>query len=89
MTIKPVYKRQADFFDKILRCITHLIYLMIELAKTNEQIQTVISLISYLIKLNPTSVYNEDTILHLCVSRSNTIRSSYFIDEEPIVSVFF
>ena len=83
-----MYKRQVDFFDKILKCVTHLIYLMIETAKTSEQIETIVQLISNLVRLDPRSVLSEDSLLHLCVSKCNTIRSSYFVDEDTIVNKF-
>lgn len=84
--IRPVHKRQVDSFDRILRCITHLIYLMLLTAKTKEQNETVTDLVWNLVKTNPRCVSTEDTLLHLCVSKLNTIRSSYFMDEDPIVS---
>ncbi|KAJ8970092.1 hypothetical protein NQ314_001403, partial [Rhamnusium bicolor] len=84
LTIKPRYKRQLDFFDKILKCITHLIYLMIE-TSSEENKSIVTELITDLIRKNIKCVILEDTILHLCVSKLNTIRSSYFMDEEPIM----
>lgn len=59
---------------------------MIETAKNNEQIETVVKLIGNLVKVNPKSVLTEDSLLHLCVSKCNTIRSSYFVDEDTIVS---
>lgn len=89
LTIKPIYKRQADFFDKMLKCITHLIHLMLETATTEEDRETVTDLIKNLVKKNVKCVTLEDSILHLCVSRLNTIRSSYFLDEEPVVSFFY
>ncbi|KAJ8978029.1 hypothetical protein NQ317_013557 [Molorchus minor] len=85
LTIKPVYKRQADFFDKILKCITHLMYLMLEAMTTEKDKQLVKELITDLVRKNVKCVVLEDSILHLCVSKLNTIRSSYFMDEEPIM----
>ncbi|CAG9821966.1 unnamed protein product [Phaedon cochleariae] len=85
LTIKPVYKRQADFFDKMLKCITHLIYLMIETISMDEERKLVVMLVSDFLKKNLRCVAVEDTILHLCVSKLNTLRSSYFLDEEPII----
>lgn len=89
LTIRPVYKRQADFFDKMLKCITHLIHLMLETAVSDEDRETVTKLIRDLVKKNIKCITLEDTILHLCVSKLNTIRSSYFLDEEPVVRFFF
>lgn len=85
LTIRPIYKRQVDFYDKTLKCVTHLIYLMIKTAITHEQRQTAAHLISNLVKQDPRSVSSEDTLLHLCASKSNTIRSTYVAEEDTIV----
>lgn len=89
LSIRPVYKRQADFFDKMLKCVTHLIHLMLETASDERDRDTVTDMIRDLVKKNVKCVTLEDSILHLCVSRLNTIRSSYFLDEEPVVSKRF
>ncbi|CAG9858850.1 unnamed protein product [Phyllotreta striolata] len=85
LTIRPVYKRQADFFDKMLKCITHLIYLMVETMTSDEEILFVKKLVTDFLKKNIRCVIVDDTILHLCVSIFNTIKSNYFMDEEPIM----
>lgn len=87
LTIRPVHKRQMDSFDRILKCITHLIYLMLETAKTRDDNKIVTELVVNLVRINPRTASTEDTLLHLCVSRLNTIRSSYFVDEDPVVRI--
>lgn len=84
--IRPSHKKQIDSFDRILKCITHLIYLMLQTIKNVEQMLYVKEHIKNLIRVNPKSIITEDTLLHLCVSKLNTLRSSYFVDEDPIVS---
>lgn len=86
--VKPQYKRQLENFDKILKCITHLIYLMLQTSKTKDQRRLVVELVANLIRINPKSATTDDTLLHMCVSKLNTIRSGYFMDEEPIVGLF-
>lgn len=76
-----------DSFDRILKCITHLIYIMIESSKTEEQKNLVTELVTNLIRINPRSSTTGDTLLHLCVSRLNTIRSNYFADDNQVVSI--
>lgn len=85
LLIRPQFKRQMENFDKILKCITHLIYLMLQTANTTEQMSMVCDQVSKLIRLNPTSASTEDTLLHLCVSKLNTIKSGYFMDEAPVM----
>ncbi|KAK9890720.1 hypothetical protein WA026_012068 [Henosepilachna vigintioctopunctata] len=85
LTIRPVYRRQADFFDKILKCITHLIFLMAENAVTSIQKDLMVQNVKLLVEKDPKTVSTEDSLLHLCVSKNNIIRSSYFVDEDPLV----
>lgn len=84
LTIRPQNKRQMDNFDKILKCITYLIFLMLQLVRTDQQMVVVTKLITDLIRINPRSATTEDTLLHLCVSKLNVIKSGYFLDEEPL-----
>ncbi|KAK4875083.1 hypothetical protein RN001_011505 [Aquatica leii] len=81
---RPWYKRQLEGFDRILKCITHLIYLMAQTANTYTKKTFVHRLIVNLSRINPRSIVMEDTLLHLCVSKINTLRSSYFMDEDPV-----
>lgn len=76
-------------FDKILRCVTHVIYLMLQTAKSREQKDHVTNLITRLIQINPRTTSSEDSILHMCTSKSNNIKSGYFLDDDPIVSNIF
>ncbi|XP_022900718.1 protein fem-1 homolog C isoform X2 [Onthophagus taurus] len=85
LNVRPQYQRQLDNFDKILKCITHLIYLMLQTAKTQEQCQLVVDLVTKLIQINPRCATTDETLLHLCVSKLNTIRSGYFSDEQPVI----
>lgn len=85
LMVRPQYKRQLENFDKILKCITHLVYLMLQTSKTKDQRQLVLELVANLMRINPKSATTDDTLLHMCVSKLNTIRSGYFMDEEPIV----
>ncbi|XP_072398856.1 protein fem-1 homolog A-like [Diabrotica undecimpunctata] len=85
LNIRPVYKRQVDFFDKMLKCIAHLIYLMVETMSTDDEVAIVKKAISDFLRKNIRCVQLGDTILHMCVSKLNTIRSNYFMNEEPIM----
>lgn len=85
LNVRPQYRRQIESYDRILKSITHLIYLMIRSA-TSEQITIVQRLVTDLVRVNPKSGTTDDSLLHLCVSKLNTIRSGYFSEDEPIVS---
>ncbi|XP_073969464.1 ankyrin repeat protein mann-cup [Rhodnius prolixus] len=85
LTIRPVYKRQQESFDRILKCLTHLIYLLVETANTEEEQDLVREGVTELVKSNPHSAPTGDTLLHLSVSRLNTIKSSYFTDDNQLI----
>lgn len=75
---RPVHKRQKDCYERILKCVTHLIYLLVETARSEDEKDLMHELVRDLVKKNPRSVYTGDTLLHLCVSSLNTVNSNYF-----------
>ena len=80
LSIRPVYKKQQDNFDKMLKCITHLIYLMISTAGGSEEKIFLIHTSVYKIVKNDIKTSNNDTLLHMCVSRLNYVKHGYFAD---------
>ncbi|XP_048486625.1 protein fem-1 homolog A-A isoform X3 [Plutella xylostella] len=88
LDVRPVFKKQAETFDRALRCVTHLIYLMLDIASTPEEIVEVKTQIRELVAADIRSAQTGDTLLHLCVSRLNVIRSTYFADEMNAPPIF-
>lgn len=88
LQIRPVFRKQQENFDRILKCITHLIYLLIKSMKTKNEKQLVYKNVYELIKSNIRSACTNDTLLHLCVSRLNVIKSGFFTIENNIKVVF-
>lgn len=41
LQIRPVYRKQQENFDRVLKCVTHLIYLLAVTSKTVEEQQIV------------------------------------------------
>ena len=80
LAIKPVYKKQKDNFDKILKCITHLIFLMLATAGKDETKLHLIHTGVYKIVKHDIRTSNQDTLLHMCVSRLNFVKHGYFAD---------
>lgn len=37
LQIKPMHRKQQENFDRVLKCVTHLIYLLVETSKTKEE----------------------------------------------------
>ena len=77
---RPVYKKQQDNFDKMLKCITHLIYLMFTTAGDSEEKMHLVHASVYKIVKHDIRTSNQDTLLHMCVSRLNFVKHGYFAD---------
>ena len=82
-----MHKRHRESYDRMLKCVTHLIYLLIETAQTSDEKMEMRQLVHGLVRKNLRSASTEDTLLHLCVSSLNTINSSYFSADD--VQVLF
>lgn len=78
LEIRPVAKHQVDAFDNIMKCISHVIFLMLEQASLPQEIRVVDDLVKQFIRNNPRSPKTNDTILHLCMSKENVVESPYF-----------
>lgn len=90
LTIRPVHRKQQENFDRMLKCITHLIYLLVTTAKSEKEKQMVSEAVTELVQSNIRSACTNDTLLHLSVSRLNVIKSGYFSDDNNLtVSSFF
>lgn len=80
LAIRPVYKKQQDNFDKMLKCITHLIYLMVATVGESKDKMFMIHTAVYKIVKYDIRTSNQDTLLHMCVSRLNYVKHGYFAD---------
>nr|CAD7202982.1 unnamed protein product [Timema douglasi] len=89
LEVRPVQKRQQESFDRTLKCIAHLIYLLVETAQSQSQREEVHRMVSKLLRHNVRSASTGDTLLHLCVSCLNTIKSSYFSDDNQVSRTIF
>lgn len=86
LNIRPVFKRQQDNFDKILKVLTHQIFVLHVIPKTPEQIMMMKQLIRDILRIEPRTSAG-DTLLHLVVSKSNTMKpNNYF--EDPHTAIF-
>lgn len=86
LQIRPVHRKQQENFDNIFKCIAHAIYLLVSTAHGRDEIRRVYMSVKELVKLNICSACTSDTLLHLCVSRLNVIKSGYLNDNNLNVS---
>ncbi|XP_055627199.1 protein fem-1 homolog C [Toxorhynchites rutilus septentrionalis] len=88
LNIRPAHRKQQENYDRILKCLTHLIYLLLSMAKTDEECDLVKQCVRHLVHCNLRSAITNDTLLHLSVSRLNVIKSGYFTDESSLKVIF-
>lgn len=86
LSIRPVFKRQQDNFDKILKVLTHQIFVLYVIPKTPEQVISMKQLIRDILRIEPRTLAG-DTLLHLVVSKSNTLKTNT-IFEDPHAAIF-
>lgn len=88
LQVRPVYRKQQENFDRILKCIAHLIYLLIGTSDTADKRKDVYYAVYDLVHTRVRSACTYDTLLHLCVSRLNVIKSGYLSDENHLNIIF-
>lgn len=86
LQIRPISRRQQENFDSIFKCIAHAIYLLIATSNSHEESRLVYLSVRKLVQANITSACTNDSLLHLCVSRLNVIKSGLLNDENLNVS---
>ncbi|UYV60828.1 hypothetical protein LAZ67_1002483, partial [Cordylochernes scorpioides] len=86
LNIRPIFKRQQDNFDNILKILSHLIYIINIIPKTAPQEIQTIRLIRDILKMRPRSSTKE-TLLHLAVSKANKMKTNAFF-EDPQTAIF-
>ncbi|XP_065348180.1 protein fem-1 homolog C [Cloeon dipterum] len=84
LAVEPVYKRQQESFDRILKCLTHLIHLLIAISESEADRSATRELVREAVKCDPRSSHG-DSLLHLVATRNNTIKSTYFADDSGYV----
>lgn len=84
LRIRPVFKKQQQNFDRIYKCITHLIYLMLQTAGDEPERELLKESVTLLIRKNITSAGTNDTLLHLSVSRLNYIKHDIVRNQFPL-----
>ncbi|CAH2058936.1 unnamed protein product, partial [Iphiclides podalirius] len=100
LSARPVHKKQAETFDRALRCVSHLLYLLLQAeaeaeaeagagAGVQEERRSELrARVRRLVAADVRSAHTGDSLLHLAVSQLNVIRSTYFADEVAAPPVF-
>lgn len=86
LDVRPVHKRQADAFDRALRCVPPLLFLLLRTARGAGEHERVEERVRRLVRADVRSVAGGDTLLHACVTRLAAARSPLFA--EPLGAPF-
>ncbi|XP_017047101.1 protein fem-1 homolog C [Drosophila ficusphila] len=82
LLLRPVFRRQQENYDRVMRCLAHLIYLLINTVHTEAQNKLICQAVHEAVVVgNLRSASTADTMLHLCASRLNVIKSGYITDD--------
>ncbi|XP_032596317.1 protein fem-1 homolog C isoform X2 [Drosophila grimshawi] len=89
LQVRPVFRRQQENYDRVLRCLAHLIYLLINTVHTEDQRKVIYETVHETVVVgNLRSASTADTLLHLSASRLNVIKSGYFTEDNFADTVF-
>ncbi|XP_077544420.1 ankyrin repeat protein mann-cup [Haemaphysalis longicornis] len=81
LAARPVYRRHLDNFDKLLRVLTHLLYVLHTLPKRSPADEAAVRrLVAQALAQRPRNSVG-DSLLHLVVSRANTMKPTAFFEE--------
>ncbi|KAL4707658.1 hypothetical protein ACJJTC_014697 [Scirpophaga incertulas] len=72
---RPVHKKQGEAWDRVLRCLTHLLHLLLQTAATDEELALMHKACAELVAQAPRSLTG-DSLLHLSASCLNVVRSA-------------
>lgn len=82
LQVRPVFRRQQENYDRVLRCLAHLIYLLINTVHTEVQHKLIFQIVhKTVVTGNLRSASTSDTLLHLGASRLNVIKSGYITED--------
>ncbi|KAL1425435.1 hypothetical protein MTO96_003515 [Rhipicephalus appendiculatus] len=78
---RPVYRRHLDNFDKLLRVLTHLLHVLNALPKRDAADEAAVRRLVCCALAQQPRTASGDSLLHLVVSRANTMKPTAFFEE--------
>ncbi|KAG8188428.1 hypothetical protein JTE90_007996 [Oedothorax gibbosus] len=77
---RPLFRRQLENYDKVLKVVSHLFYVLYVIPKTPQEVVNMKSVIRSVLGMNARTSTGE-TFLHLVCSRSNTLKTNTFFED--------
>jgi len=84
----PVYKRQQESWDKVLKIISHLLHLVTQLPESNLQDLPFRRKIHRLVHVLDPRTTHGDSLLHLAVSKTNSLKTQNFFEDGQMGNLF-
>ena len=81
LEIAPVYRRQQESWDKVLKIISHLLYLVTQLTRAPVLELPLRKKIHRLVHVMDPRTTQGDSLLHLAVSKSNSLKTQNFFED--------
>ncbi|XP_022663373.1 protein fem-1 homolog A-like [Varroa jacobsoni] len=76
---RPVFRKQQENWDRVLKVLIHLLHLAEVLAKMSSQKSNLLRLARKLVVLNP-RMTNGNSLLHMAVGKVDSLQQPYFED---------
>ncbi len=83
LRVRPVCKAQLDNFDIVLATWVHLVYILLRIAETEQELSDAYGLVNPILESAP-ETQSGDSLLHLSVSSSATLRTSSFVEDDSL-----
>ena len=88
LELQPVYRRQQESWDKVLRIISHLLHLVTQLARKPVLELPLRRRIHRLVHTMDPRTTQGDSLLHLAVSKSNSLKTQNFFEDGQMGNLF-
>lgn len=89
LEVAPIYKRQQESWDKVLRILSHLLLLTTQLSREPHTELPLRKSIHQLVSVMDPRTTQGDSLLHLSVSKSNTLKTQAFFEDGSQKSELF
>ncbi len=90
LAARPVCKPQCDNYDIVLTTWIHLVLIMLKASAAREEngddevLSRIFSLVLPVLRSRPTTHQSGDSLLHLAVSSSSTLKGNSYLDERAL-----
>ncbi|XP_055623178.1 protein fem-1 homolog C-like [Toxorhynchites rutilus septentrionalis] len=88
LSVQPSHWKQQLNYDRIVECVTHLIYLLLHTAKSKDQQTLVKQSVRKILQYNMRRASTGETLLHLSISKTIAIKSEYGTRESNARRIF-